>query len=106
MPGHLLIVDGDASRRAALRAALGRPLGEVAELDDPTLLTDRVARLRRGPTLALMVHETYVDMKNVRWALMGAWQRLQLAALRQLTDLQFCSTESWMRRLTHSSWRR
>jgi glycosyltransferase involved in cell wall biosynthesis len=65
----------------------------------PGLVRD-VARLRRGPTLALMVHETYVDMKNVRWALMGAWQRLQLAALRQLTDLQFCSTESWMRRLT------
>jgi glycosyltransferase involved in cell wall biosynthesis len=65
----------------------------------PGLIRD-VARLRGGPTLALMVHETYVDMKNVRWALMGGWQRLQLAALRQLTDLQFCSTESWMRRLT------
>jgi glycosyltransferase involved in cell wall biosynthesis len=65
----------------------------------PGLLRD-MARLRGGPTLALMVHETYVDMKNVRWALMGAWQRVQLAALRQLTDLQLCSTESWMRRLT------
>jgi hypothetical protein len=68
----------------------------------PGLIRD-VARLRRAPappTIALMVHETYVDMKNLRWALMGGWQRVQLAALRQLTDLQLCSTESWMRRLT------
>jgi hypothetical protein len=68
----------------------------------PGLVRD-VARLRRAPgapAVALMVHETYVDMKNLRWALMGGWQRLQLAALRQLTDLQLCSTESWMRRLT------
>jgi glycosyltransferase involved in cell wall biosynthesis len=68
----------------------------------PGLVRD-VARLRRAPAsprVALMVHETYVNMKNLRWTLMGSWQRVQLAALRQLTDLQLCSTESWMRHLT------
>jgi glycosyltransferase involved in cell wall biosynthesis len=58
------------------------------------------ARLRRRrPLVALMVHETYVDMKNWRWTLMGGWQRLQLYALRVLTDIQFCATEAWVARL-------
>lgn len=67
----------------------------------PGLVRD-VARLRRsarGPRVAMMVHETYVDMKSARWALMGAWQRAQLGALRAVTDMQFCSIESWVERL-------
>ncbi len=57
-----------------------------------------VWRLRRGParpTIALMVHEAFVDMKNWRWFLMGAWQRLQLLALQGLADVQLASCESW-----------
>jgi glycosyltransferase involved in cell wall biosynthesis len=67
----------------------------------PGLVRDLV-RLRRrgaGPVVAMMVHETYVDMKNVKWAAMGAWQRAQMAALRGVTDVQFGSIERWVDRL-------
>lgn len=67
----------------------------------PGLVRD-LARLHRrpgGPVVAMMVHETYVDMKNLRWAAMGAWQRAQMAALRAVTDVQFCSIERWVERL-------
>lgn len=67
----------------------------------PGLVRDLV-RLRRcpaRPVIAMMVHETYVDMKNLRWAAMGAWQRAQMAALRTVTDVQFCSIERWVERL-------
>jgi glycosyltransferase involved in cell wall biosynthesis len=67
----------------------------------PSLLAE-VARLRLQPgrpTMALMVHETYVTMKNWRWALMGSWQRVQLRVLGALTDLQFCAIEAWIERL-------
>lgn len=49
------------------------------------------------PTVALMVHEPYVPMSNWRWALMGLWQRLQLAALRLGADVTFTSIEPWAR---------
>jgi glycosyltransferase involved in cell wall biosynthesis len=67
----------------------------------PSLLLElaRLKLTRSRPLVALMVHETYVDMKNWRWALMGAWQRFQLRALRALTDVQFCATEAWGERL-------
>ncbi len=42
-----------------------------------------------------MVHETYVDPKNWKWALMSAWQRTQLRALQRLVDIQLCSIEVW-----------
>jgi glycosyltransferase involved in cell wall biosynthesis len=69
----------------------------------PSLLVElaRLRLTRRRPLVALMVHETYVDMKNWRWALMGGWQRLQLRALQELTDVQLCATEAWVGRLAH-----
>ena len=42
-----------------------------------------------------MIHETFVDARNFRWALMGAWQRAQLLALHGATDVSFCSIERW-----------
>jgi glycosyltransferase involved in cell wall biosynthesis len=53
---------------------------------------------RRRPTLALMVHEPYVPMTSWRWALMGLWQRAQLAALRLAADVVFTSIEPWAMR--------
>jgi glycosyltransferase involved in cell wall biosynthesis len=52
---------------------------------------------RRQPELeiALMVHEPYVPMINWRWALMGAWQRSQLFALRAIADPVFASIDAW-----------
>ena len=50
---------------------------------------------RRRPIIGLMIHETFVDARNFRWALMGAWQRAQLLALHAATDVNFCSIERW-----------
>lgn len=55
----------------------------------------RLKRRSSRPVMALMVHETFVAMKNWRWALMGAWQRAQLLALQPLADIRFCSIEVW-----------
>lgn len=67
----------------------------------PGLVRDlvRLRRPRSRPVVAIMVHETYVDMKNLKWAAMGAWQRAQMAALRAVTDVQFGSIERWVDRL-------
>ena len=67
----------------------------------PRLLVElaRLRLTRRRPLVAVVVHETFVDMKNWRWALMGAWQRLQLRAVRALTDVQLCATEAWVGRV-------
>ena len=67
----------------------------------PGLVRDLLRLRRRGarPVVSMMVHETYVDMKNLRWAAMGGWQRAQMAALRAATDVQFCSIEQWVERL-------
>jgi glycosyltransferase involved in cell wall biosynthesis len=58
----------------------------------------RLRASRRRPAIALMVHETFMDASNWRWALMGAWQRVQLFALQAAADIQFHSTEAWMTR--------
>jgi glycosyltransferase involved in cell wall biosynthesis len=42
-----------------------------------------------------MVHEPFVPMVNLRWTLMGIWQRLQLMALRLSADMVFASIEAW-----------
>jgi glycosyltransferase involved in cell wall biosynthesis len=67
----------------------------------PGLVRDliRLRRRRPRPVVSMMVHETYVDMKNLRWVAMGGWQRAQMAALRAVTDVQFCSIEQWVERL-------
>jgi glycosyltransferase involved in cell wall biosynthesis len=44
---------------------------------------------RRGSLICLMVHESYVPPLNLRWRLMGAWQRRQLRALHRCADLVF-----------------
>lgn len=68
----------------------------------PALLW-RLRRSGRRPVIAAMVHETFVDMKNLRWALMGGWQRAQLEAIRAACDLVLCSIERWTERL-RGSW--
>ena len=68
-----------------------------------------LGRLRRDgsrPVIAVMFHETYVDMKNVRWALMGAWQRAQLLAVQAAADVQLCTIERWTERLRRTAGRR
>lgn len=41
-----------------------------------------LVRLRRPKVrVVLTIHEAYVPMKNLRWLLMGAWQRVQVRAL-------------------------
>lgn len=65
-----------------------------------------LARLRRRnprPVIAVMFHETYVDMKNFRWMLMGAWQRAQLLAIQAAADVQLCSIQRWTERLRRTS---
>jgi glycosyltransferase involved in cell wall biosynthesis len=59
----------------------------------------RLRRRRSRPLIAVMFHETYVDMKNLRWMLMGAWQRAQLLAIQAAADVQLCSIQRWTERL-------
>jgi glycosyltransferase involved in cell wall biosynthesis len=59
----------------------------------------RLRRVSPRPTIALMVHEPYVDVLDWRSALMGLWQRFQLAALLWSTDVVFVSVEAWTHRL-------
>lgn len=66
----------------------------------PWLLAIRAARGR--PTIAVMVHEPYMPMENWRWALMGLWQRAQLAGVRLIADLTFTSIEPWVESLSAS----
>jgi glycosyltransferase involved in cell wall biosynthesis len=54
-----------------------------------------LARLRLGQRrvrIAVMVHEAYVPMEGLRWTLMGAWQRLQLLAIRLSADVILVSS--------------
>lgn len=48
--------------------------------------------------LAVMVHEPFVPMKDLRSALMGLWQRAQLTWLLRASDLSFVSIDGWRRR--------
>lgn len=54
-------------------------------------------RSRTGvkPTLGLMVHETFMPTTNWRTALMGAWQRMQLLAVRAVCDVTLTSITTW-----------
>lgn len=63
----------------------------------------RLRRSRPRTTIGLMVHENYIDPKNWKWALMGAWQRLQLRALQRIADVQLCSIEAWTDDLRRSA---
>jgi glycosyltransferase involved in cell wall biosynthesis len=61
------------------------------------MLALRRARVRTR--IALMVHEPYVPIVSWQWALMGAWQRAQLEAVRVSADVVFASIEMWTRML-------
>lgn len=66
----------------------------------PGLLRDAVAlrRRHRRTRFAVMVHEAWMPMQNWRWALMSAYQRLQLASLVRLADHVLVSGEALARR--------
>ena len=59
----------------------------------------RLKRQRPRPKIAVMVHETYVSGRDWRTALMGMWQRLQLASVHALCDVSFVSISVWARML-------
>jgi hypothetical protein len=63
------------------------------------LFLSRLRSRRSRPLIAVMFHETYVDMRNLRWAMMGSWQRAQLLALQATADVQLCSIQRWTERL-------
>jgi hypothetical protein len=102
---------GNGSRRAGLAAA------ELQAVDALILQYEPFSFGRRGfaprlplflgrlrwrhprPLIAVMFHETYVDMTNLRWMLMGAWQRAQLLAIQSAADVQLCSIQRWTERL-------
>jgi glycosyltransferase involved in cell wall biosynthesis len=60
------------------------------------------AKVRRHSFVAVMVHEPYVPMTSFRWALLGSWQRLQLAAVRACCDVTFTSIGAWREMLGRS----
>lgn len=66
------------------------------------LAAPRLRRRRHRPFVAVMVHEPYVPMTSVRWALLGTWQRLQLAAVRACADVTFASIGAWQESLAES----
>lgn len=65
----------------------------------PALIRDAWRLRRRGIPVALMVHEAWVPVENVRWALLTLWQRAQLRALVALADVVMTSTEGVARAL-------
>jgi glycosyltransferase involved in cell wall biosynthesis len=67
------------------------------------LFLARLRRRRRRPRIAVMFHETYVDMRSVSWALMGSWQRVQLLAVQAAADVQLCSIQRWTERLRRTA---
>jgi glycosyltransferase involved in cell wall biosynthesis len=58
-------------------------------------LLGRVRLRRRRPVVGVLAHERYVDMLNVRWTLMGAWQRAQFLAILRCADVAWSSTEAF-----------
>ena len=65
-------------------------------------------RRRTGARLAISVHESWVnprDRGRAPWRslLMGAYQRVQLAALLGLADVVFAATQSLVRKLGHDA---
>ena len=63
----------------------------------PSLVRDVAGVRRRAarPCVALIVHETFVQIHDPKSLLMGAWQRLQLGVLLVLSDRSFASIEAW-----------
>jgi glycosyltransferase involved in cell wall biosynthesis len=60
-------------------------------------------RLRaRRATLALLVHENYIDVRDWRTALMGSWQWLQLLGLQAISHVGFGTITRWTECLRRS----
>jgi glycosyltransferase involved in cell wall biosynthesis len=55
--------------------------------------------LRSAGTRAVMVHEPFVPVTDIRSALMGAWQRFQLGAIVLAAHRVFLSVEGWRTRI-------
>lgn len=65
-------------------------------------LPRRLRALRRSAPevrVALMAHEMYVPVENLRFAVMALWQRWQCWTLVQAADTVFVSIEPWIRRV-------
>jgi len=61
----------------------------------PGVVPDALAlRRHTGAPLAVMVHEAWVDMDDVRSTLIGTWQRLQLRSLLRFADIVMTSSEA------------
>jgi glycosyltransferase involved in cell wall biosynthesis len=54
---------------------------------------------RRGSRICLVVHESYVPALNWRWAVLGAWQRVQLRRVVRCADVVFTPVEPLARKL-------
>lgn len=67
------------------------------------LFLAKLRRRRRRPRIAVMFHETYVDMRSPSWAVMGTWQRAQLVAVQAGADIQFCSIQRWTEQLRRTA---
>jgi glycosyltransferase involved in cell wall biosynthesis len=67
----------------------------------PWLIRDflRLRLGRRRPVVLVYVHETAMPMVGLRKSLMGAWQRVQLRALRFEADGLLATTEAWAKDL-------
>jgi glycosyltransferase involved in cell wall biosynthesis len=59
----------------------------------------RLRRRRPRPRIAVVFHETCVEMRSVSWALMGSWQYAQLLAVQAAADVQLCSIQRYAERL-------
>ena len=110
---------GEALRAAGVDAAIiGWPLhsgaeNELARADAIVVQYNPFSYGRRGfapgllallrrlrqddgrPVVALVIHEPYVPMVNIRWIILGGWQRMQLAVLRVYADVVFASIQPW-----------
>ncbi len=57
-----------------------------------------IKRRTPGTKFALMMHEPFVPIISVPFAVMTTWQRWQLWQLGRAADLMFCSIDPWARR--------
>lgn len=61
-------------------------------------LVPMLARLRRRTppvVVGVLAHERYVDMRGLRWSLMGGWQRVQYLGVLRFADVAWASIEAW-----------
>lgn len=62
------------------------------------LVMRQIKRCCPGTNFALMMHEPFVPIINLKFAVMTTWQRWQLWQLGRAADLMFCSIEPWAQR--------